>query len=182
MAGSLQDQLLNMGVASKQQAKQAKQAKRKTAKKKKAGIAETDASDLKVSDQIQQAKEEKLARDRDLNRQRELQQQQKQTAAQAKQLVEGHAVALPKEGDVAYNFSHGKTIKKIYVDKQQQEMLAVGTLAVVLLDEKYHMLPAEIADRIASILPEMIISQHKRAAVDEDDPYKDFEVPDDLMW
>lgn len=181
MAGSLQDQLLNMGVASKQQAKQAKQAKRKKAKQKKAGVeGDTPAED--ISAKIAQERQQKIERDRELNRQREEQLQSKQNAAKAKQLVERYAVPLPEEGEVAYNFTHDSKIKKIYVDSLQQEMLAVGTLAVVELNNKYHLLPAEITEKIATVLPEMVISHHQKEQVDDDDPYKDFQIPDDLMW
>lgn len=183
MAGSLQDQLLNMGVASKEQAKKAKQSKRKKAKQSKAGV-QTDEhlAEAKAAEALTKAREEKIARDRELNRQREEEREKKEKLLQAGQIIQQHAVSVVEDADVAYNFSHGKTIKKIYVEALQQEMLAVGTMAVACLDEKYLLLPGVIAERVAKIAPDLIASHHEKTVADEDDPYKDYEIPDDLMW
>ena len=182
MAGSLQDQLLNMGVASKQQAKQAKQQKRKKAKQAKQTPQQAAAEAQLKEQQLQQAREEKVARDRELNKQRDEARKQKETQARARQVVEQHRQPLPKEGKVSYNFTHGTTIKTIYVDKPQLEMLAVGTMAVVRQEEQYWLLDGTIARKVAELDESLIVSLHEKTVVDEDDPYKDFEIPDDLMW
>lgn len=182
MAGSLQDQLLNMGVASTQQAKKAKQQKRKTAKQAKQSPQEAAAAAKLKQEQLQQAREEKAARDRELNKQRDDARMQKETQARARQVVTQHRTPLPKDGAVSYNFTHGTTIKTIYVDKGQLEMLAVGTMAVVRQEDKYWLLDGTVARKVAELDASLIISLHEKTVVDDDDPYKDFEIPDDLMW
>lgn len=182
MAGSLQDQLLNMGVASTQQAKKAKQQKRKTAKQAKQSPKEAAAAAQLKQQQLEQAREEKAARDRELNKQRDDARMQKETQARARQVVEQHRTALPKDGAVSYNFTHGTTIKTIYVAKGQLEMLAVGTMAVVRQEDKYWLLDGTVARKVAELDASLIISLHEKTVVDDDDPYKDFEIPDDLMW
>ncbi|MBY4675456.1 DUF2058 domain-containing protein [Marinobacterium arenosum] len=181
MAGSLQDQLLNMGVASKKQAQQAKQQKRKKAKQAKGGAAPVaDQQDSQA--QLAKARAEKQQRDRELNRQREAEKQQRAQAAQARQLVEQHGKPVPEEGPVDYNFVHGKVIKTLHVDRKQLEMLAAGTLAVAFLDDKYWLLAGDVAERVAAVSGELIASHHQKQEPDEDDPYKDYQIPDDLMW
>lgn len=49
---------------------------------------------------------------------------------------------------------------------------------------EYAIIPASVADKIAqrdadSIVVNSALSQEEQ---DEDDPYADFKVPDDLMW
>jgi len=182
MAGSLQDQLLNMGVASKEQAKSAKQQKRKKAKQAKQAKQGTLSEAELKQQELQKAREDKAARDRELNRQRDEARKQKETEARVRQVMEQHRIALVEEASVSYNFTHGSTIKTIYVDKKQLEMLAAGTLAVIRQEEKYWLLDGTVARKVAELDDSAIISLHEKTEVDEDDPYKDFEIPDDLMW
>jgi uncharacterized protein YaiL (DUF2058 family) len=179
---SLQDQLLKAGLIDAKKAKQANKEKRK----------ETNVarrSNEEVVDEIKQSAEqtrmEKAERDRELNRQRDLELQQKAIAAQIKQLIENHR--QPKgagEGDVEYNFSDGKLIKKIRVSILVQEQIVRGVLAVVKLGEGYEVVPRIVADKIAQRDDKFVIVANTKAdnKVDEDDPYKDYVIPDDLMW
>lgn len=63
--------------------------------------------------------------------------------------------------------------------------LAIARLAI---DSKgateYAVIPASVADKIAQRDAESIVlhSALSQEAQDEDDPYADFKVPDDLMW
>ena len=65
-----------------------------------------------------------------------------------------------------------------------------GRLAIARLstdnsaESEYAIIPASVADKIAqrdatSIVLHSALSQEEQ---DEDDPYADFKVPDDLMW
>lgn len=49
---------------------------------------------------------------------------------------------------------------------------------------EYAVIPASVADKIAQRDAESIVlhSALSQEAQDEDDPYADFKVPDDLMW
>lgn len=80
--------------------------------------------------------------------------------------------------------------KKIDVDKLTQTQLINGRLAIARLvidnsgECEYAIIPASVADKIAqrdadSIVVNSALSQEEQ---DEDDPYADFKVPDDLMW
>ncbi len=179
---SLQDQLLKAGLIDPKKAKQANKEKRKEANVARRS-SEEKADEIKLS--AEQARAEKAERDRELNRQRDLELQQKAIAAQIKQLIENHR--QPKgagQNDVEYNFTHGKLIKKIRVSKTVQEQIIRGVLAVVKLGEGYELVPRIVADKIAQRDQHAVVVANTKSAqqMDEDDPYKDYVIPDDLMW
>jgi uncharacterized protein YaiL (DUF2058 family) len=71
------------------------------------------------------------------------------------------------------------------VNSQQQVALSRGSLVIVGLDEHYSVVPANVALRIEERAPETLIIRAEAAdegVTDEDDPYADFVIPDDLMW
>lgn len=180
---SLQDQLLKAGLIDVKKVKQAKKEKRKET-----NVARRSAEPVvdEVKQQIELTRAEKAERDRELNRQRNEELQQKAIAAQIKQLIENHRQSKEAgQGDVEYNFTDGKLIKKIRVSAAVQQQIVRGQLAVVRLGEGYELVPRVVADKI-SLRDEkaVIVANTKASAVqeDEDDPYKDYVIPDDLMW
>lgn len=180
MAISLQEQLLKAGVASKQQAKQAKQDKRKQAKQNKgAAQADDSAAQQAARDAARQAKQEK---DRELNRQRQQEQARKAALAEVRQLLQQHAVNPPRDGETRYNFVHENKVKSLWINQALLNQLARAQLLIVFFDERYQLVPAEIAERIAERLPEAVLPRPQQDTPDEDDPYADYQIPDDLMW
>ncbi len=88
-----------------------------------------------------------------------------------------------KKEESAYNFTDGKQIKKMYVSAAVQKLLSNGRLAIVKLNGSYELVPAVIADKISQRDDSCIISQQVVIQTeDEDDPYADYQIPDDLMW
>jgi uncharacterized protein len=87
------------------------------------------------------------------------------------------------KGDIAYNFTHGSKIERIYVSEQVQKHLVAGRLVIVFLKGNYELVPKVIGEKIAERDPASVI-QVKRAGseVDEDDPYADYKIPDDFTW
>jgi hypothetical protein len=58
-----------------------------------------------------------------------------------------------------------------------------GRLAVVRQDAFYELVPADIAERVRTRDPSLVLVWNQPSQTpDEDDPYADFQVPDDLMW
>jgi hypothetical protein len=176
---SLQEQLMKAGLADAKKAKAIKQEKRKQAKQTPKGQTREDETKLAA----QQALAEKSARDREINRQQQEKAERKAINAQIKQLIEVNLIDRDN-GEVAYQFSHGKKIKKIYVTEKLQQQLIRGLIAVVTLGDGYALVPAVVADKIAQRDDSRVIVKNDPAAdvVDEDDPYADYQIPDDLMW
>jgi uncharacterized protein YaiL (DUF2058 family) len=59
-----------------------------------------------------------------------------------------------------------------------------GRLAIVSHGGGFELVPRVIADKIAERAPEIVVRVAKAApqAVEEDDPYADFKIPDDFTW
>ncbi|MBW6086054.1 DUF2058 domain-containing protein [Escherichia coli] len=113
----------------------------------------------------------------------------KEYKAQVKQLIEMNRITIAN-GDIGFNFTDGNLIKKIFVDKLTQAQLINGRLAIARLlvdnnsEGEYAIIPASVADKIAQRDASSIVLHSALSAEeqDEDDPYADFKVPDDLMW
>ena len=175
---TLQEQMLKAGlVSSKKMAKV-----QRTAKKSRVQARE-------AREAVEENKKAQLERDKQLSEQQKQAVLAKEFRAQVKQLIEMNRITVAK-GNITFNFTDGNLIKKIEVDKQTQTQLINGRLAIARLvinakgDSDYAIIPAVVADKIAqrdadSIVLNSALSQEEQ---DEDDPYADFKIPDDLMW
>lgn len=180
MAGSLQDQLLNAGLADSKKAKKIKKDKQKQAKVQRKSKSEP-IDDTKQ--QVENSRREKIEKDRQLNQQKNAEAEKKAIAAQVKQLISVNRVNRAA-ADLDYNFTDNKKIKKILVDTVILEQLSRGRLAIVSQDQGYEVVPVAIAEKIQQRMPERVVMINEKQAVeaDEDDPYADYQIPDDLMW
>lgn len=138
---------------------------------------------------VEENKKAQLERDKQLNEQQKQAALAKEYKAQIKQLIEMNRIVITR-GDIDFNFTDNNVIKKIAVDKPTQAQLVSGRLAIARLvadngnDGGYAIIPASVADKIAQrdescIVLNSALSQEEQ---NEDDPYADFKVPDDLMW
>ena len=182
MAGSLQDQLLNAGLSDAKTAKKLDKEKRKqkrTAQKSRTAVVD----EVKLA--AQQARDEKAARDRELNQALNAEAQRKAIEAQIVQLITQNKLDR-QGGDIGFNFTSQQKIKKLYVSGLQQKLLAAGKIAIAQIAEGFELIPAEVANKIAERDHERVIfcAQETAEALDgeESDWYKDYEIPDDLMW
>ena len=138
---------------------------------------------------VEENKKAQVERDKQLNEQQKQAALAKEYKAQVKQLIEMNRIVIAK-GDIGYNFTDNNLIKKIYVDKVTQTQLISGRLAIARLitdkspDGEYAIIPAVVADKIAQRDASSIVlnAELSKEAKDEEDPYADFVVPDDLMW
>jgi uncharacterized protein YaiL (DUF2058 family) len=180
VGNSLQDQLLKAGLVDEQRLRQTKTARRK--KKKGARAAAPDAEQQR----LRAAAMEKAKRDRELDRQRQQAAAKKAEEHALRQLIHAHRV-LRGEGDVAFNFEDGGTLKRLYVTSDQQRALVQGLLAVVRQDAGYELVSADIAGRILARNASLVLVLNRPGeggdtAAEGEDPYADYKVPDDLMW
>lgn len=175
MAKSLADQLVGAGLADKKQARKAQHEKRQQARKPQPG---TDDA----RERLERERAEKAERDRALNRERQQAEQARALRAQVGQLVRDNAVDAG--GDIAFNFTDARInrIKRISVNASVQNQLARRVLAICADGDDYRVVPRETADRVAERLPEAVIFLAEPETPADDDPYKDFPIPDDLMW
>lgn len=175
---SLQDQLLKAGIVDAKKAKKIKQEKRKQAKQQPKGSVQVD----EAKQLAQQALAEKAAKAKALNKQQQQQAEKKAIQAQIIQLISRHRIDRG-DGDIAYQFTDGKKIKKLYVTALLQTQLSNGLIAIAKLNEGYELVPAVVADKIKQRDESVIVLiNDKKDSIDEDDPYADYQIPDDLMW
>ena len=170
---TLQEQLLKAGLVTSKKAAKVE----RTAKKSRVQAREARAA-------VEENKKAQLERDKQLS-----EQLAKEYKAQVKQLIEMNRITIAN-GDIGFNFTDGNLIKKIFVDKITQTQLINGRLAIARLlvdnnnEGEYAIIPASVADKIAQRDASSIVLHSALSAEeqDEDDPYADFKVPDDLMW
>ena len=175
---TLQEQMLKAGlVTSKKMAKV-----QRTAKKSRVQARE-------AREAVEENKKAQLERDKQLSEQQKQAALSKEYKAQVKQLIEMNKIDISK-GNIDFNFTDNNFIKKIAVDKLTQAQLISGRLAIARLagdhdgESQYAIIPASVADKIAQRDASSIVLNSALSAEeqDEDDPYADFKVPDDLMW
>jgi len=130
----------------------------------------------------QQAQAAKVARDQELNRRREEKAKRRARIAEIEQIIDQNRAPRLETEDY-YSFIDGKKIRRMSVDPQRREQLTSGVLAIVRYKGHYAVVPKAIAERIRERDENMVVPvvQPKETAA-PDDAYKDFVVPDDLMW
>lgn len=172
MSTSLRDQLLAAGLGTK---KQAKQADRNQYQQRKDKTQQPSAA----AQQIQAAK---AARDQELNRRHREKAERKARALEVRQLIEQHRV--PRiEGDEYFNFTDGRKIHRIGVNAETRAQIQRVELVIVRYLAYHALVPADIAARIHERDEHVVVKPESSApAPIEDDQYKDYQVPDDLMW
>lgn len=185
MAGSLKDQLLNIGLVDDKKAKQAATEKRKKNKKakqaRKSGQQVTDEAAVQQQ-KLEQQRKEKQERDRELNRQRDQERLEKEIEAQCRQMINQQKIHVPDDAEVAHNFAYDKKVKTMYITEALQGQLIRGQIAIAVLEDKFYLIPDIFAEKIEQRLPEFVIRVEPEEEPDEDDPYADYKIPDDLMW
>ena len=184
MGNALRDQLLKAGLVNEKQAKQAAKEQHKDAKRQH-GQGTPDVREAEKQ-RIQRAKEEQMERDRKLNQQHQMEAEKKALSAQIRQLVEQNR--QPKgDGDMPYNFADQGKVKRLYLSDQVRQRITNGQLAIVRLDKEYELVPAETAEKIRDRNADCVVvfNESKPKPTPEpvaEDPYANYQVPDDLMW
>jgi len=179
---SLQDQLMNSGLINKQKAKQAQTEKRRQAKqKKKKGT--VIASDIQVA--IQEKAE--LQKQKDLAKNQQTQEQLAVRAAHGKliQMIAQHC-EKDYQGELDYHFTYENKVKRIAVTSSIQQGLIKGQYAICVLNDEFYLINKEAAEKLRTIDESVLVALHdqteNKSTDDQDDPYAEFAVPDDLMW
>ncbi|MGI1677764.1 MAG: DUF2058 domain-containing protein [Cellvibrionaceae bacterium] len=181
MKNSLQDQLLKAGLIDKKKAKTLEKEQRKMKKQQPKG----HAVENEVKEKAKQAAIEKAERDRKLNQEKNKAAEDKALQAQIKQLIEVNQIKSLAKGDdgIAYQFTDNKTIKKLIVDAVQHKQLVNGVLTIVKNNNSYAMVPRIVAEKIEKRDSNVVIVINKDISEeDDDDPYAEYKIPDDLMW
>lgn len=169
---TLQEQMLKAGMINEKKLKKAKKGSKKS---------RVQAREVKAA--VEEKKRLQQERDKELSEQNNEQRLSKEIQSQIKQLIEMNKIELG-DSDIKYNFTDGTIIKSLYVEAPVREQLLKGILAVARYEDGYAVIPSSVANKISQRDESIVIAQKEPEpdTVDEDDPYADFVVPDDLMW
>lgn len=179
MNNPFQDQLLKAGVVTKKQVQKAQQDKSRSNKKQRATKEKpVNEAELKAL----AAAEKKAQRDLELNRKKEEQARQKSISIEINQLITDNCLARDESCDIVYNFEHNKKVKRIYVNAEMKQKIVQGKLGIARIEGRYELVAKSIAERIQQKNDKRIVIFNAQDSVDENDPYAEYQVPDDMMW
>jgi uncharacterized protein YaiL (DUF2058 family) len=182
---SLREQLLKAGLVTEKQAKQVERATGDQRHRQAKGGKRTPPPPPEPTKTAQQAQAAKLLRDQELNRKQQEKAARKARAAELRQLVAQLRVPRP-ESDDYFNFVDGGKVHRIQVTPELRARLVAGSVAIVRYDGRYDVVPTDVLGRIRERHADAIVADPSAPAPAptpaDDDPYKDFVVPDDLTW
>ena len=179
--GSLQEQLKQAGLVTDKQIKKAQKNMHRQEMRVRQGV---EVDEVKLG--AEKALADKQARDKEENRILFEGAQAKALHAQVRQLIDMNRQR--EKGDVAYNFTEQQKVKKIYISEKNKQEINRGFLAIVKYANDFELVPEGVARKIMQRLPNdyaetvIYLYESSNSEVDEDDPYKDFPIPDDLDW
>jgi uncharacterized protein YaiL (DUF2058 family) len=181
---SLQDQLLKAGLTTKQKTRQANSDQRKKNKQKRSGVDHGANLQEQVKDDLVKAKAEKQANDAMLNEQRQKALIEKENQLRILQILTHHQLKNIS-GESEYNYTFNNLIKKLSLDSTIHKALVNGRLAVCGVNDVSYVVTSETANKLAELDESIILVRNDNSSIveaGEDDPYADFQIPDDLMW
>jgi uncharacterized protein YaiL (DUF2058 family) len=180
---TLREQLLAAGLGTKKQARQADSQHKQQQHQQAKNRALREEQEQRAAEARAKAQAEKAARDAEANRKRQENAERKEKWAQIKQLIEQHRLPKP-ESDEYFNFIDRGKVRRITADAALRERLTSGAVMIARCEGHYDLVTPEIAERIRERDERAVVKLNAAdsSAPSEDDPYKDFVVPDDLMW
>lgn len=182
MGLSLREQLLQAGLVSEEQVQRAERDQRQQNYKAPRGKKAPPPGPTPAQLAAQKAAAEKLARDAEANRRKQEKLDRRAKYAEIRQLVQAHQVARVETEDF-YNFQDGPQIRRIEVTPELRAHLVGGQLAIVRCEGRFAFVPAAIGEQIGARAAKALLHLNRPTGKPaDDDPYKDYVVPDDLMW
>lgn len=182
MSKSLSDQLLGLGLVDEKKAKQSAHEKRvKKTKKKKSKAPAGPSTEALTAEAHAAQLAEKAAKDRALEEQRKAVREKAERLAQARDIIKNQGVVV-KGDDKKYRFTHGTKIKEFWVSSADFERLAKGQVGAVQLDKRWYLIQPDAYEQILQRAGDLVMFKAEAEQVDPDDPYADFQIPDDLDW
>lgn len=180
MPTPLQEQLLKAGLIKKNKMEAAVREQNR----RRDGKAPPPPAEEQVN--AQQLLAQRAERDRALAAEANAKARARELQNQIRAIVASHRVK--PEGEIAYRFTDAGAIRSILVGAAQRKLLASGGLTIAQHEDSYALLPRAAADMVyerggSLALDHARGNAQEPAATDADDEYyKKFAVPDDLIW
>lgn len=181
MSNPFQEQFLKAGLVSKEQVKKANQKKGKKNRQQQRSQQQKAAEAARLK--AQKAAQEKAERDRELNQRKQEQAKKKAISIEIDQLIRDNKLKRDKDCELPYNFVHRDKVNKIYVNADMRKRLIDGKLGIARIEGRYELVPLAVAEKIQQRNDKRIIMfEDEPEQKNEDDPYADYQIPDDLVW
>lgn len=179
MNKSLQDQLLALGLAKKNQQKKAGKTQRQPTRSGRTAATKITKNNAEVSldkayalrkreeqKQADTARRKKQAEDR----------QRRLINTEIRKIIKQHRLNS-EQAEIARNFMFRGRIRKVYVTADQHKALGDGSMGIIYLSGGYHLLAGEQLEAVKKISAEHVVDLGGAEPEEEDHP-----VPDDLVW
>ena len=181
MSKSLQDQLLELGLANKKQQQGKKPSKPQSGKsgnsrRSAAKKAKRDAELSLDKAYALRRREEKKQADQARRRKQAEDRQRRLINQEIRKIIDQHRLNS-EQAEIARNFMFRGRIRKLYVTADQQKALSAGDIGIVYLSGGYHLLGQEQLESVRKIAADHVVDLG--GAEPEED---EFPVPDDLSW
>ena len=182
MGNPFQDQLLKAGLVTKKQVQKVQQDKnRKRKQQQQQSKKEQVVDEVKIK--AQRKAEEKAKRDRELNKRKEEQARQKAISIEINQIITDNCLARDESCEIIYNFEHNKKVRRIYVDEGMKQQIIQGKLGIARIEGRYELVTKNVAEKIQKRNEKrVVIFSDDQKTDNENDPYAEHQIPDDLMW
>lgn len=181
---SLREQLLQAGLVNEEQVKNAeRQAQRQQYQGQKHQPRAQRNGPTPQDIAAKKQAEAKAARDQELSRKQQEKAQRKALYAQIRELVTQNRITRP-DVEETYNFIDGGKVRRIRADAALRERITRGEVMLVRCEGRYELVLPAIAEKIRERDARAVVTHSQPAATPEvvDEAYKNFVVPDDLMW
>jgi uncharacterized protein len=177
----LQEQLLKAGLVKKSQVADAAREQLKARQARHPPAPSDSQRDA------ERARALKAERDRALEAERKAQARRDELAAQAKQIIQDHAV--PRSGELEYRFTVDGAIRTLLINEELRRKLASGALVIARLGDRYEVLPRTAGEKVRERDAALVVVDHQAAgaaaapmSAEDEAYYARFKVPDDLTW
>ena len=177
---SLQEQLLKAGLGDEKKAKKIRKEKNK---KNKAVRKNQQTADTSLQDDIKAQKEAQAQLDADRNKVIQEKIELKSEHGKVKQMIQQRHIT-DVAGELSFNYVLDNKVKTLSVDQPSYNALTKGQIGLCVLEGKSYVMPGISIDKIRAVDEAyvLVLNENTSTEVEEDDPYADFQIPDDLMW
>lgn len=188
MRGSLQDQLLKSGIATEDQLKinkpRPKPSNKSRAKQRRPASKKTHTQHNKTVATKKTAKVAPAATPTTATPALG-----KALRTEIKQLLKANKLN-DKAGEIPYNYVIAGQVKRFYINEKQQTELKAGKLVIVNWNTISYLISTEAEQSLRKLHPTIEVASVERdtpsakndTKKETNDPYADFEIPDDLSW
>ena len=140
-------------------------------------------ADTSLQDDIKAQKEAQAQLDADRNKVIQEKIELKSEHGKVKQMIQQRHIT-DVAGELSFNYVLDNKVKTLSVDQPSYNALTKGQIGLCVLEGKSYVMPGIAIDKIRAVDEAyvLVLNENTSTEVEEDDPYADFQIPDDLMW